>query len=331
MKRIFTLLLSALSVNAMAQTTFTNGGFESWGGNTGHGVAAEPTGWYSNKSGSSTAAIGPQTCFQDNTIVHSGTSSVRVQNATVPIIGTVVNGNVTTGVINAPSTSKADGYIGTRNYTDSIGDIRRTNFTGRPDSLVGWYQYTSGGSAEQGRIRAILHVGHYFDPETPTTFHGPCLTNKIGEAQFSTPTSNISTWTRFSVPFTYAATTAPAYIMINVTSSADQNTTATGSKLWLDDLQVVYNTPATGISEVATGNDDVQVYSSGKTVYTNFTTGTGAIATLTVTDLTGWVIFSGKTSMDKQNTFDASMLNTGIYVYQLSNSSLCKTGKLFIQ
>ena len=48
--------------------------------------------------------------------------------------------------------------------------------------------------------------------------------------------------TRFSLPFNYHGTTTnPAYIMINVTSSANQSTTVTGSKMWLDDIAVVYN------------------------------------------------------------------------------------------
>lgn len=176
MKPLFTLALASfISTAAIAQTTIANGGFEAWG-NSSPGVSTEPTGWYSNKSGSSIASLGPQTCFQDNSIVHSGSSSVRVENAQVPILLTIVNGNVTTGVISAPTTDKADGYIGTRNYSDTT-DQRRMAFTGKPDSLVGWYQYTSGGTGEMGKIKAVLHTGDYYDPETPTTYHpDPTLT-----------------------------------------------------------------------------------------------------------------------------------------------------------
>ena len=185
MKKTFTLILSlTASVTAIGQTQVSNSGFETWG-NVAPGVAAEPTGWYSNKSGSSVAKLGPQICFQDNTIKHSGNSSVRVE--TLSYFGTAVNGAVTTGVINAPNTTKSNGYIGTVNYS-TASDIRRTAFTGRPDSIVGWYQYTSGGTGEQGKVTAILHNNDYFDPETPTTYHPDPTSDKIARALFlSTP------------------------------------------------------------------------------------------------------------------------------------------------
>src|SRR4051812_36053554 len=85
MKSIVTLFLFAsVSFGAAAQTTITNGGFETWG-NPSPGVAAEPTNWFSNKSGSSTAMLGPQTCFQDASIKHSGSYSVRVETLSGPL------------------------------------------------------------------------------------------------------------------------------------------------------------------------------------------------------------------------------------------------------
>lgn len=324
------LSLSVLSTKAIAQTTISNGDFEAWGGNVspGPGVAAEPTGWYSNKSGSSTAMIGPQTCFQDNTVFHGGTSSVRVQNATVPIIGTVVNGNVTTGVINAPTATKTDGYIGTVNYTTST-DIRHMAFTGRPDSLVGWYQYTSGGTGEQGKVRAILHTGDYFDPETPTTYHPDPTANKIGNVLFLTPTGNTTTWTRFSMPFTYTASTTPQYIMINITSSNDQNTNFSGSKMWIDDLQAVYK-PVTAVTE-AMQEKDIVVYVADKVVYVNAAQDMGNQSVITLYDLAGRKVMSENLGNATTNSFNMSFLASGVYIYKISNTAFSKTGKLSIQ
>ena len=152
MKSIAILVLFvSLGFGATAQTFITNGGFENWG-NASPGLSSEPTSWYSDKSGSGIASAGPQTCFKDSTTVHSGNYSVKVVTETY--IGTAVNGVVTTGVVNAPSLTKSDGYIGTVNYS-SASDDRRMPFTGRPDSLVGWYQYTSAGAGEQAKIRAI--------------------------------------------------------------------------------------------------------------------------------------------------------------------------------
>ncbi|MFI5196749.1 MAG: PCMD domain-containing protein, partial [Chitinophagales bacterium] len=308
MKSIATLFLfTSLGFGAVAQTTITNGGFENWG-NASPGLASEPTSWYSDKSGSSIASAGPQTCFKDSTTVHSGNYSVKVVTETY--IGTAVNGVVTTGVVNAPSLTKSDGYIGTVN-TSSASDDRRMPFTGRPDSLVGWYQYTSGGAGEQAKIRAILHTGDYYDPETPTTYHPDDTANRIADVTFLGSTSNVSTWTRFSVPFTYYKATSPAYIMINVTPSANQATTVTGSTLILDDLAVAYK-PA-GVTNVSIKEENVNVYSSCKTVYVNFVTGNDEQSVLTIFDISGKKVFSHIVMNNQFNSFRLSSLNTGVY------------------
>ncbi len=320
MKKLFTLLFITSSICASAQTTISNGGFEMWG-NVSPGVAGEPTGWYSNKSGSSTAQLASPLCFKDNAIVHTGTASVRVE--TISYFGTAVNGAVTTGVINAPTLSKSDGYIGTVNYSNS-SDKRYMNFVGRPDSIVGWYQYTSGGSGEQPKIRAILHTLDYFDPETPTTYHPACIANKIGDALWVGPTGSSAVWKRFTAPFTYTSAAVPTHILINMTSSANQLTTITGSKLWIDDLAVIYN--STKVAEV-NKETNVKVYSHDKTIYVDFSNRSEEQSVLSVFDLTGKMVASFKVEGNKLNGFDLSNLNAGLYLYQLIGADYKKSGK----
>lgn len=324
MKKIFTILLSSFALCSFAQTQIANAGFETWG-NTAPGVAGEPTGWYSNKSGSNVAQLSSPICFQDITIKHTGSKSVRVE--TISYFGTAVNGAVTTGVINAPNTTKSNGYIGTVNYS-TPSDDRRLAFTGRPDSLVGYYQYTSGGAAEQGKVTAILHTGDYFDPETPITYHVDPTANKIARALFFTPTSNVTTWTRFSVPFIYTSSATPAYIMVNITSSANQATTISGSKLWIDDLEAIYNT-VNSIKE----NDftkNVKVYCSNKTIFVDFLTKDNEQSTLEIYNATGHLVSTQAITNNTINTMDVSTLSTGVYIYKVIGKSQGKFGKLFI-
>lgn len=323
MKKLFTLFLIASSLYLTAQTTIANGGFELWGNPT-PGVSTEPTGWYSNKSGSNIAKLANNICFQDGTIKRTGLYSVRVE--TINYLGNAVNGAVTTGVINAPSFNKADGYIGTVNFSSST-DIRKMSFVGRPDSIVGYYQYTMGGAGEQPKVRAILHTLDYFDPETPTTNHPACIANKIGDAVWIGTSANQTSWKRFSVPFTYTSSSAPTHIMINITSSANQMTTITGSKLWIDDLSVVYN--STKVSELKESN--VKVYSHDKTVYVDFSNRSDEQSVLTIFDLTGKVVASHKVEANKLNTFDLSNLNSGLFLYQLVGSESKKSGKFIIE
>lgn len=325
MKKLFTILSISISSLAFAQTQITNGDFEAW-----ENVGAsneEPTSWNSNKTGSSTAQLGSQTCYRETSGPHGGTYCVRVETKSVPIIGTVVNGNVTTGVVNAPTTTKSDGYIGTVNYSSS-SDIRHMSFTGRPDSLVGYYKYTSGGAGEQGKVTAILHTGDYFDPETPTNYHADPTANKIARATYFTPTASASSWTRFSVPFNYVSSSTPTYIMINITSSANQTTTIAGSKLWIDDLSVIYNN-TTSVKEADKIN--FKVYAFEKNIYVDLSN-KNMQAVLTVMDLTGKVVLSSNLEKGKMNSIQLpTALNGGMYLYQVVGADAQKTGKIIVE
>jgi hypothetical protein len=328
MNRIITLSLSAVfaSASLLAQTQITNGGFENWG-NASPGVAGEPTNWYSNKSGSNIAQLANATMSKDATNFHSGAASVLVQ--TISYFGTAVNGSGTTGVIDAPSLTKSDGYIGTVNYSTSTDD-RRMVFIGRPDSIVGWYLYTPGSSAEQCKVRAILHTGDYYDPETPTTYHPDPTANKIADALFvSTAGVTASTWTRFSVPFNYVSAATPAYIMVNFTSSYDQTTTTTGSKFWLDDIAVVYNS-SVGISTNTAKPNNITVFYADKNLNVDFTIKTDEQSTLSIYDLTGKLVSSQKVENNKLNTINVSTLNSGLHLYQITGSVYQKAGKFIV-
>jgi len=330
MKAIFTSLLLLSGGLAFGQTQLTNGGFENWG-NTSPGNSDEPTNWYSNKTGSNTAQLGPQTCFEDNTIYHGGTASVRVE--TKFYIIAVVNGNVTTGVVNAPTTDKHDGYIGTINYSDPT-DIRRMAFTGRPDSIVGWYQYTQAASdtSENGSIRTILHVGNYFDPELPSNNNHPDSTvNKIADALFTTPKHSVGTWTRFSIPFHYYRTDTPAYVMVNITSSQNQLTNTAGSKLWVDDLTMIYNPPPQSVNNVSALETNVKAYSFDKVFYVDFMSRNNAESNVTVFDLNGRKVFSRTVKNDNIHSFDMSQYNSGVYLYHISCNGETKNGKFFVE
>ncbi len=337
MKRYFSLAGAVIFLGNVlfAQTQITNGGFEQWD-NAGT-ASAEPTNFNSNKTGSNTAQLGPQTCFQDASVVHSGSSAVRME--TKYYILAVVNGSITTGVVDAPSSNKSEGYIGTINYSTAT-DVRRMSFTGRPDSIVGWYQYTqatggTGAASEQGKVIAILHTGNYYDPAVPVNSNHPdSSVNKIADALFLTPMAAVTTWTRFSVAFNYVNGNTPAYIMISATPSNNQNTAApnsssTGSKMWLDDIAVIYN-PNSIVSQ-QNKNQNVKVFCTDKTVYVDFLNRNDEQSTLSVFDLTGKAVASQKLENNKLNSVNISTLNTGMYLYQITGSAYQKSGKFIVE
>lgn len=330
MKKTFTIILTlATSLLAMAQTTITNNGFENWE-NAGNSNA-EPTSWNSNKTAGGLPGSGPQTCFKDTSNVFAGTACVRVE--TKYYIIAVVNGNVTTGVVKAPSANKSEGYL------EASGSDKMA-FTGRPDSLVGYYKYTqatsgSGAANEKAKVRAILHTGDYYDPEVPVNSnHSDLSANKIGDALFISPAANQTTWKRFSVPFTYTSSSTPAYIMINMTSSENQTTTApgmtgSGSKLWVDDIDVIYNN-VTGLKEAQ--KSSFMVYNYERTIYVDFSQRNDKDAVINLYDLTGKLVLTQNIESNKKNIIQLPhTMNSGIYMYQINGAASQKTGKLIVE
>jgi hypothetical protein len=315
-----------LTVSMFVTAQIQNGDFELWE-NVGT-PTEEPTFFNSNKTGSSTATLGPQTCFRDATIKLSGNYSVRIESKLVAVFNTIVNGNLTTGVINAPTTNKADGYIGTVKY-NTPSDIRRMSFTSRPDSLIGFYRYTQGGTNERGKITAYLHVGDYFDPEAATPYHPDATPNRIAFAQFVTPAVNTTEWTRFAVPFVYSDSRTPAYIMINCTSSADQLTTVGGSKFWIDDLAVA-NTVLTPVRTITQPKEFIQVHCYGKTIYIQPSTERMQRLLLTVYDLAGQVVARQTMDGNRTQSLQVAQLHAGIYLYRITGNGFQQTGKLNI-
>lgn len=327
-KTFTTLFASFISLLSFSQTQITNAGFENWD-NTGTS-SEEPTSWNSNKTGTGFAGSGPQTCYRESSGPHSGSYCARVE--TKYYILAVVNGNVTTGVVNAPSTNKSEGYL-------SATGSNKQAFTGRPDSLVGWYKYTqatsgSGASAEQGKVLAYLHSGDFYDPEAPVNSnHTDLSANKIASALFVSPASNQTSWKRFSVPFNYVNSNTPAFVMVNITSSYNQLTVApgssgTGSKLWVDDLEMIYNS-VTSVKE----NDfskNVKVYYFDKTIYVDFLNKSTEYSTIEIFNATGQLVSTQQIDNSSVNTIDVSSLKSGIYMYKVSGKTQGKFGKLFI-
>ncbi len=329
MKTIFTFIAAvAIYVNASAQTQLPNVGFETW---TGSGTTIEPTNYHSNETGTGWAPTGPQTCFQYSTSVHSGTYCAEI--VTESFIGQAVNGVLTSGMVNAPSTNKADGFIGTINGTTAT-PVNHIAFTGRPDSLVGWYKYTQGspsGTSESCKVRAILHKGNYYDPETPSNSNHPdSSANKIGDALFISAAANVTTWTRFSVPFNYVSPSLPQYVMLNCTSSSNQLTTVAGSTLYLDDVSVVYRS-GVGIQNPEEVSKNIKVFVYDKMMYVDFLNRNYDESTIIVYDLTGKVVSESQLSNNKLNTINLNQLASGLYLYQLTGTGFQKSGKLLIK
>ena len=308
-------ILVAITTKVNAQQQLPNNGFESW-------TDALPTNYYDNKKGNSTAQLGPSTASK-STDAHSGSFSVLVE--TKDFVLAKVNGNLTSGYVNAPSTNKAEGYIGTNEHGNS-NNVRRIDFTSRPDSLVGWFKYTPANDAdEKGKVNVVLHKGHFYDPETPVNGnHDNLSANRIGTATFITENQTYSSWTRFSVPFTYVSSDNPEYILFTVTSSNNQMTNKAGSKLWIDDIELIYKEAS--VKQISA--ETFHVFNKDNEVIVDFTNVKTADAEISILDMAGKKVASSKLNANTINSFVIPQVTTGVYLYQITGNGINKTGKL---
>jgi hypothetical protein len=246
MRKLFLSITAMLLAGAViAQPQFDNPGFEDWenlGTNN-----REPLHWNSIKTGGGNASTPSIFVVDRSTVVRPGTPGqyscmVETKNATIIIVTVTVNGVVTNGRVEAPTTNPSDGYI--RSKVDESAFY--TSMTDRPDSLVVWVNYQPSGN-DMGSFECILHdiqgtgltSGNMGSLPESGNSQGNNTAQTIGRAgaEFN---ANTSGWVRTSVPFEYMDERTPQYILITATSSG-QGTAVNGSKMYIDDIALIYN------------------------------------------------------------------------------------------
>jgi hypothetical protein len=235
---LFTCIFLSFTIILYGQTTIPNGGFETWtnvGSNT-----EEPTNWNGNKTGGGFANLGPQTCSQETSGVHSGTYCLKLENGS--FFGTPVNATATTGKIEAPTATPADGYL----HSVTTDSDFNSPFTGRPDSIAVWVKFTKGGT-DTARISCILHDN--FNVSEPD--QGSSASHIIAKDSVDIP-STISTWTRLVFPLNYLNNNTPSYILLICTASNKPGSANANSVLWVDDMEAIYCSPDNSVTDNGT-------------------------------------------------------------------------------
>ncbi|MCF8278205.1 MAG: T9SS type A sorting domain-containing protein [Flavobacteriales bacterium] len=251
MKKIYSTFCAMLAAGTMltatAQQQPNNGDFENWDGN------GDPTNWNDMRTGDFTGcglcSLGSsQRIFQDNSVVHSGSASVRIESTSA--LSNVINGTMTTGRVVAPSTTPSQGYAQTRRNETGFNHP----FTDMPDSLVFYAQYNVTNSSDSASVAVILHDDN--DHRTP----GGNNSQVIATAEKKFQTAGTGTWKRISVPFSYTGGSANgvAYALMTFTSSYTPGQGSSTAKLWVDDFEFIYNPiDPTSVEELASS---VSVY-----------------------------------------------------------------------
>jgi len=216
--------------SVLAQRQLDEADFESWT-NVGM-VTQEPSNWSSLKSSDAGAfinALVPQLCWR-SADAHSGSYSVELR--TVNSAAGTANGLLTNGRVHA-ELNIDNSYM----YTDPDDTQWNTIAIGRPDSLVGWYK-ADPQVGDRANIGALLHVDEGRLPAFGTE------ANYIAGASWKAPYQAVPEWTRFSTPFQYLDERDPEWVLLILTSG-DSAGSVIGSRVWFDDLALIYNVQCT--------------------------------------------------------------------------------------
>jgi len=222
MKNVISLTITLFFIFwSSAQEQLQNGDFETWE-NVG-AATEEPENWSSLKTADALASTTPQVLTQD--VGRNGGFCPRLEVKTV--FGIAANGLMTNGRVHADFNPE-NGYV----FTDENDPQWNTTFTSRPDSIVGWFKFAPQDN-DKGKVEIILHVD-----EGRLPFNG-FESNIVGRAKYEFSEEETE-WKRFSAPFNYLSQVDPEFILVTV-ASGDSTIAKTGSVLWVDDFELIYN------------------------------------------------------------------------------------------
>lgn len=285
---LLTIFLNIVCMLAFAQNPLPNPGFENW---TQNGNYYDPDNW--NTLNPSTIVLGILTATRANPPdVHSGSLAIKLQ--TKVVFGLTANGIASTGTIIT---------------TPPYGVVGGIPFSGRPDSIAGWFKYQPAGT-DSGFAQFLS-----LDANNDT----------VGFVRWSAPNTNVTSYTRFSKAINYFSSNTPDTSQWILSSSRGTNPVV-GSLIYFDDLQLITN--PVGIEQTI---DDKSVQ-----VYTNLDSGTITILNkngkrlfLTLFEITGRQILKADFKSSRYETHIHYCKN-GVYLYRLADErgNLVKTGKL---
>ena len=246
-KKILTALLCVVAtVTAQAQYQLANGDFESWETveYTETKVCEEPVQWSSFYDATGgMKSFGTSTTPQiykdeDKRPGSAGQYSCRITSNSV--FGVVAQGNLTTGCVNMGSASATDAS-GNYNYINEAREDQAMRFAGRPDAVRFWVKFSG---VKAGNCSVLLTTkGYYQDPVYPSRN----TATLVGQALSGTSIVSNDEWTQYTVPFEWLSDEQPYYALVNVSTCVESGAGAAADYLYIDDMEMIYNSEATAI------------------------------------------------------------------------------------
>lgn len=262
-----------------------NGGFEDWHavsrkiGIFGSVKGDEPNNWHDMLSCSyASGFIGYMASanpfvFKSDVVRPGSTGKQAALLRSVDFGFTTANGTLTTGRLNAGSTTPADesnhAYLDmSMTDKDSNGDPFYQTIGGTPDSVVVWMAFKQGtpnADYPYATISAALTDGTYYQDPSSTAY-----TNVRALAKDTTIATTYTTgapvWKRVAVPFKMVdGNVEGKALLLTMATNATPGKGSTDS-LYVDDLSLIYNTP--DVSDITYKGATVSGFDAATTRYT---------------------------------------------------------------
>jgi len=297
MKKLTTLFLILSVSRLIAQTDAAtpNANFEHW---THSSKYDDANGW--NDLNSSTSVLGSITCYKDSTAADVKSGKYAAELVTMKVFTQNVPGALTTGTIN------------TSNQTISGG----VAYTGRPDSITGWYKYASV-SGDNADVEFYL-------------FGSGGNSDTVAKAFFRSPKSSVNTYTRISYPLTYVSANPAVTALWILSSSTNAAGAQIGSTLIVDSLGLITN--PVSVNNIVNANSITVGPNPAKgSISIRNISNTKALK-FTLFDVTGRKIMSQSAGIGT-SAIDITEMPEGVYIYTILDiqNSTIKTGRIVIQ
>ncbi|MCI5058946.1 MAG: T9SS type A sorting domain-containing protein [Flavobacteriales bacterium] len=271
MKKLLTLsVLIGLFQACLFAQVLPDPGFESWGNFGTFPVYEDLNDW--NTLNSSTSFVGQYTA-EKTTDKNSGSFAIKL--TTKSIAGQTANGIATTGDINVIN----------QNITGGIP------YTMRPDSFIGFYKCEPE-TGDFGTLEFILK-----DANSDT----------VGKARFETPSSDVTSYTRFSAPIIYNNGSTPTEA-VTLFSSSNGYSAVAGSVLYVDDVDLVFN--PTSVQEPIQ-NLSISLYPNP--AISNIMITASSPLNVTIYDMVGNIV-DVSSMVFPGSSIDISNLPSGVYI-----------------
>ena len=226
-------------------TQIGNGDFEDWSSITGSNHA--PVNWnsFETAEGSLAGFSSAQQVqmVEDNRPGSNGLYCADIWSRSV--LGVVAQGNLTTGCINAgAATASAKGNY---NYSQTSDSKKSETLSKIPTAIRFWAKFVPAAANAQhpnAHMEAVVHDNcNYITYSDPSYESDEEKTHVIAKARYDFPTTN-GEWVEITAPFekTCNAANGQLHIIVNLATNADPGQGQAGDHLYIDDIELLYDT-----------------------------------------------------------------------------------------